>query len=326
MKLNLLFGLIIITTQLPISGCESDNAITPEYLEFTGPGPLTLADPHIMLYDSVYYAYGTSNANGIEVYYSKNLYDWTKHNQLALNKANVYGEHSFWAPEVYYISEKGKFYMCYTSEKKVCIAESSSPLGPFTQSTRQPLLDFEAIDNTLLISRGKYYMYFSQMEGGIDIWGVEIDPHTFQPILQTLSHCCSPEQKWESKLGINEGPSVIKESNSYYLFYSANGYQNQNYSVGCAIAQTPLGPWSKIDQNPILTFPKYGNETLMGVGHGSAFKDINGNWKYVFHAHFSESKVEPRSTYICNLYFSDPQKRIPFLGENIIQPFVTSMD
>ena len=328
MKFNILFNLLIITIQLTISGCETSDDVASEYLDFSGPGPLTLADPHIMLYDSVYYAYGTSNANGIEVYYSKNLYDWTKHNRLALNKKDVFGEHSFWAPEVYYIPEKRKFYMCYTAEQKICLAESISPLGPFTQSNQQPLLDFPAIDNTLFICDGKYYMYFSTADNPMEIYVVEIDSISLNPLIPTLTKCCTPEQKWETYLTrINEGPFVIRKSNNYYMFYSANGYESQNYAIGCAIADNPLGPWRKIEENPILEFPKYGDKILLGVGHGSAFKDNEATWKFVFHAHHSDSNVEPRQTFICDLIFFEKSKKIvPMLGTNIIQPFVTIRD
>lgn len=311
---------IFLLTQFAISGCESNDDLENEVPQ------LLLADPHILLYDSVYYAYGTSNANGIEVYYSKNLFEWTKHNRLALDKADVFGEYFFWAPEVYYIKEHDTFLMCYSGEQKICLAQAKSPLGPFIQIDKKPLFESDAIDNTLFMDEEGWYMFFTFMKpSGEEIWSVEIDSVNLKPILSTLHHCISPSLPWETQEGlINEGASVIKYQNIYYLLYSGNSYTSTNYSVGYATSHSINGPWEKAESNVILSNPEIFGNRLIGAGHGSPFKDIDGNWRYIFHAHNSDSKVNPRKAYICDLTFTHCKTPTPELGDNIILPVIIS--
>ena len=77
-----------------------------------------LADPFILLYDGVYYAYGTGAGSGIEVWTSRDLSTWERakgnaRDGLALHRTDVWGEKWFWAPEVYRLNDK--FYMYFTA-------------------------------------------------------------------------------------------------------------------------------------------------------------------------------------------------------------------
>ena len=49
-----------------------------------------------------------------------------------------------------------------------------------------------------------------------------------------------------------EGPSVLKKEGIYYLIYSANHFESKNYGVGYATSDSPMGPWKKYEENPIL--------------------------------------------------------------------------
>ena len=104
---------------------------------------VSLADPFILLYDGVYYAYGTGAGSGIEVWTSRDLSTWERakgnaRDGLALHRTDVWGEKWFWAPEVYRLNDK--FYMYFTAEEHICVATSDSPLGPWTKYDRNPLL------------------------------------------------------------------------------------------------------------------------------------------------------------------------------------------
>lgn len=72
-----------------------------------------LADPFILLHENKYYAYGTYAVDGIAVFVSDDLKTWEPAG-LALSKENVWGNHSFWAPEVYKVDNG--FLMYYSSE------------------------------------------------------------------------------------------------------------------------------------------------------------------------------------------------------------------
>jgi len=253
-----------------------------------------LADPFILLDGDTYYAYGTRSRNGIVVYTSKNLKEW-RHSGLALHKKDSYGERWFWAPEVYRIN--GKYYMYYTADKHICVATSSSPLGPFVQQNKEPLLpDNNIIDNSLFIDDdGTPYMFYVVINKGFSIYVAELESDLLSIKPNTATFCIRPQQRWEKMEGkVNEGPSIIKHKGTYFLLYSGNGYTSQKYGIGYATAKSIRGPWKKSPNNPILQFPR----GLAGSGHGAPFYDKRGRLHYVFHAHYSKEKVHPRCMHI----------------------------
>ena len=64
----------------------------------------------------------------------------------------------------------------------------------------------------------------------------------------------------------------------FHLFYSANSFASADYAVGHAVADSPLGPFTK-SGDPILV----GNEVAAGPGHNSLF-ERNGKVWMVYHA------------------------------------------
>lgn len=273
-----------------------------------------LADPFILLYEGTYYAYGTGSPDGIEVITSNDLINWNRvdngRNGLALHKNDSYGEKWFWAPEVYFVN--GKFYMYYSAEEHMCVATSDSPLGPFVQDIKQPMLPGEkTIDNTLFIDEDSTpYLFFDRFNDGLNIWVAELEDDLKTIKKETLHPCIHVSQEWEEVWPrVNEGAFVIKQNGTYYMTYSANSYESQYYGIGCATATDIMGEWTKYSHNPLLQIP--GN--LYGVGHSSMFKDNDGNWRIVFHAHQSENEIHPRNMFISKVYF----KKIG--GEDILQ-------
>jgi hypothetical protein len=88
----------------------------------------------------------------------------------------------------------------------------------------------------------------------------------------------------------------------YYLIYSANDFRNIDYAVGYATATSPLGPWKKYANSPIISRHNIGQ---YGTGHGDVVKDKKGNIYYVLHTHNSSEQVSPRATGIVRLQFKD---------------------
>lgn len=264
-----------------------------------------LADPYILLHNGTYYAYGTGAANGIAVMESDNLTTWRKApgnaaEGLALHKDDVYGDKWFWAPEVYYFG--GKFYMYFSSDTRICVATSDSPLGPFVQQDKKPMIEDEkCIDNTLFIDDdGRKYMYFDRFNDGLNIWVCELEDNLTDIKPGTMHKCINVSQEWEKVWPrVNEGCFVVKNNGIYYMTYSANSYESPNYGVGCATAASPTGPWTKYDNNPLLQFPG----DLVGVGHSAMFKDKAGKLRIVFHAHNSKEKIHPRNMFISDVKF-----------------------
>ena len=278
-----------------------------------------LADPFILLHDGIYYAYGTHANDGIEVYTSVDLKNW-EFAGLALKKGDVWGEKWFWAPEVY--RANGRFLMYYSAERHICAAWADSPLGPFTQKEKRPMMPEEpAIDHTLFIDDdGTPRIYMDRFKDGTSwIWTAELEKDLVTIKRETFRRCFGPDQPWELKhQRIVEGSAVLKHRGKYYLTYSGNGYPSPHYGIGYAVADRPDGPWKKYSGNPVLQLPG----DLKGVGHHAFFKDKDGALRVVFHAHFNADKVHPRQMYITRAGFSgdglsvSPDYWIPELRQN----------
>ena len=292
MKLNKVFiNTILVFVIISCSSLKSNQDSTMDNIVKKVP----LGDPFIMLFENVYYAYGTHSENGIEVYTSDDLLKWKKENQLALHKDDSYGEKWFWAPEVYYVD--GKFYMYYSAEERICVAISDSPLGPFKQVIQQPMLENEkAIDNSLFIDDdGIAYLFFDRFNDGLNIWVAELEDDLITIKKDRIYPCIHVSQTWEEVWPrVNEGAFVLKHNGIYYMTYSANSYESPFYGIGCAITTDIKSGWIKYSDNPLLQKPK----NLVGVGHSAMFKDKKGDLRIVFHAHNNFNNIHPRHMYI----------------------------
>ena len=280
-----------------------------------------LADPYILLEDGVYYAYGTHSADGIECYTSHDLKTW-KLEGLALDKKHTTEDHWFWAPEVYHIGDK--YIMYYSANEHLYAATASSPKGPFRQVgslQMEPLLgDEKCIDSHVFFDKdGTAWLFFVRFSDGNAIWQCQLGPDYITPLEGTLRLCFAASQPWELiQAKVNEGPNVIKHKKRYYLTYSGNDYQSQEYAVGYATSRKAEGPWEKYGSNPILLRHK----GLVGTGHHSIFKDHEGHLRIVFHAHHSNEQIHPRMMYIGSLRFS--HSRLEVADDAIISPVLAN--
>ena len=270
-----------------------------------------LADPTIFSYKGTHYLYGTVEGaanNGFLVYTSTDLKSWKlsdRNEGYALKKGDAYGTIGFWAPQIFF--HKNKFYMAYTANENIAIAEGDSPLGPFKQSIKQPLqAPVKQIDPFVFIDDdGKMYLYHVRLTNGNRIFVAQLTDEISSIKPETLRECTSAVEGWENTTNANwpvaEGPSVLKHRNIYYLFYAANDFRNPDYAVGYATSKNPLGPWTKHSGNPILNKKLVGQN---GPGHGDFFIE-KGQLYYVFHTHNSDLRVTPRKTALLKARFEN---------------------
>ncbi|MEJ7778843.1 MAG: glycoside hydrolase family 43 protein [Daejeonella sp.] len=268
---------------------------------------ILLADPTIFADKKMYYLYGTRSNNGFLVYRSADLKTWEgpigRRNGHALLKGDSYGSKGFWAPQVF--RHNNKYYMAYTADEHIAIAESKSPLGPFVQKEFKIVAgQGKQIDPFIFIDNGKIYLYHVRVANGNRIYVVEMKDDLSDIVEGTAVECISATQPWENTANaawpVAEGPTVMKHNKLYYLFYSANDFRNINYAVGYATSVSPLGPWKKYENNPIISRD---NMNANGTGHGDFFKGPGGDLQYVFHTHYSSSKVSPRATVLVKSKF-----------------------
>lgn len=293
-------------------------------MDIKNPIPVAnIGDPYVLYADRTYYLYATSHFNGFYCWQSDNLSDWRGPHVCYEATEKSFGNSCFWAPEVYEF--KGRFYMYYTAQWRIFekealrigVAVSDSPSGPFQDVLDQkPMFDFGygALDAHILKDGEKNYLYYSRagadhyVDGAKEshIYVAELGDD-FQSVKGEAVLILKPEQEWEraplkERQYWNEGPFVIKHENKYHLMYSANFYGSRDYGIGGAVSDSPMGPFVKYEDNPILK----SNEVISGPGHNSVVKTPEGDYYCIYHAHTDyEHPGEDRQVCIAPLYFKE---------------------
>ncbi|WMJ85860.1 glycoside hydrolase family 43 protein [Anaerocolumna sp. MB42-C2] len=268
------------------------------------------ADPTIFYEKGTYYLYGTNETDasqGFHVFTSGDLVHWTntENSSLALKKGTSFGNGGFWAPQVFFY--KNLYYMAYTADEQIAIAESKSPLGPFTQSDLKPLfqgMSYKTIDPYVFFDDdGQIYLYFVKQNGGNNIYVVKMKDDLSGIGEGDQIACITATEPWENtektSWPVTEGPTVIKKDGTYYLFYSANDFRNPDYAVGYATSKSPLGPWDK-REGPIISRDNIGEN---GTGHGDIVAGKDKQLYYVLHTHSNNVTATPRKTAIVKLNY-----------------------
>lgn len=282
-------------------------------------GELLLADPTIFTIDDKYYMAGTQSGTppGFTVFKSDDLLHWkttSANGEPQFTPGdNVYGSKGFWAPQ--FVTVNDKVYLFYTANEQVACAVADSidgtyhafiPKGSDSFTVKPEPIDDSCgnIDPFLFRDTdGKCYLYHVRFDNGNYIWVGEYDIEKGSIVENSLQPTIGIDQPWEhtrsyESFPIMEGPTVVKIDETYYLFYSANHFMSKDYAVGYATAPTPLGPWTKNPDNPVISRAIIGEP---GSGHGDIFTDRYGNLRYVFHTHNSDDIVSPRRTRVISL-------------------------
>lgn len=245
-----------------------------------------IGDPHVLRAGDEYFVFATGGPVGFNVWRSADLTNFAK--EKAVKKISwVSGD--YWAPEVYEIG--GKFYMFFTGRQKgteslrIGVAVADEPQGPYEDAIGAPLFDFgyAAIDGTVVFDDdGTPYMIYSR-DCSENVVGAYHESHLYgvqlaEDLLSTVGEpvlLTKPDAPWELVSGDyhwNEGPSVVKHNGRYYLFYSANYYASKEYTLGVAVADQPMGPYTKQANNPVLNYVETPEKVIVsGPGHNSFF-------------------------------------------------------
>jgi len=82
---------------------------------------------------------------------------------------------------------------------------------------------------------------------------------------------------WEGHLV--EGPFVTRQNGRYWLFYAGNDFASPAYGIGVAVADHPLGPYTKQGE-PLLRSTR----EWVAPGHASVAPGLDGKPQLFFHA------------------------------------------
>ncbi|MGF9763266.1 family 43 glycosylhydrolase [Microvirga sp. 0TCS3.31] len=110
------------------------------------------------------------------------------------------------------------------------------------------------------------------------VFAQEFDPRT-RRLLGGRTIVLENDRAWEAHL--IEGIWVLEHEGSFYMFYSGNDFSTPEYGTGVAVADSPLGPYRKMEQ-PLLR----SSAEWIGPGHPSVAPGPDGAPWLFLHAFF----------------------------------------
>ena len=261
-----------------------------------------IGDPQVLLYEGKYYCYATDcnhYSQGFCVWVSDDLVNWSEEGIFCFDAIKSWGKSHFWAPEVVY--HNGKFVMHYTAKSReldslrLGVAVSDSPTGPFVDVHGKPMFDlgYATIDGSVLRCDEGNFFYYSRdcCENYVDgiktsqLYCVRLNDDLTE-VVGEHKLVSTPTEDFEKKsMSLekvrlwNEGPCVIKLGDKYVMNYSANYYASNDYAICVSTADSPMGPWVKSKNNPVLSCRK----ELFGAGHNAFFTGKDGEIYTSFH-------------------------------------------
>jgi beta-xylosidase len=268
------------------------------------------ADPEGIILDQQYWIYPTySAAYDKQVFFdafsSPDLITWTKHNHILDTAIVKWAKRALWAPSI--IKKQDRFFLFFgandiqnnTENGGIGVAVADKPEGPFRDYLGRPLIDkfhngAQPIDQFIFHDAdGKYYLIYggwrhcniARLNNDFTGFVPFEDGKTFKEI--------TPE-------GYVEGPFMFMRNGKYYFMWSEGGWTGPDYSVAYAMADSPFGPFKRIDK-VLQQDPKIAT----GAGHHSIVHNRD-RWYIIYHRRpLNETDGNSRVTCIDEMYFDE---------------------
>ena len=292
----------LLVCLLPLTGCQSGS-------EQPAPGPAASSpaasaaagfanpvydndfpDPTVVSAGGTYWAMATNgNGQNVQTLQSEDLTRWEQGADALPTVAKWSTEGKVWAPEVAALGPKSYalYYTTMAPDPKIqCIsvATGAKPEGPYVDRSSKPLVCEEdqggSIDaDAFTAADGKRYLYWKNDGNAIGV-------NTYLSVQQLDSAGTRLVGKprrlfkeglpWEGRLV--EAPMMWENAGKYHMFYSANAYDSDSYAVGHAVANSPLGPFTKTPEPVLAT-----NDVAAGPGHCTLVEKDGKVWM-IYHA------------------------------------------
>ncbi len=247
------------------------------------------ADPEAIIFDKKCWIYPTFSAPYnqqvfMDAFSSSDLVNWQKHSRIIDTSAIKWAKRAVWAPSV--IKHKNQYFLFFGANDiqsdaepgGIGVAVSEKPEGPFRDHLGKPLIDkfhngAQPIDQFVFRDKdGTHYLYYGGWRH-CNVARLNDDFTGFIPFDDgTIFKEITPEK-------YVEGPFMFMRDGKYYFMWSEGGWTGPDYSVAYAIADSPLGPFKRIDkilqQNP---------DIARGAGHHSVIGPLNKkDWFIIYH-------------------------------------------
>jgi beta-xylosidase len=274
-------SLFATATLIATGGCQVSALEQPDPVDPPRAGNPVFdgwyADPEGVVFGNTFWIYPTYSAPyddqlHFDAFSSPDLVTWTKHERILDNKAITWAKRAMWAPAA--IEKDGKHFLFFgandiqkdSEHGGIGVAVADKPEGPFKDHLGKPLIDkfhngAQPIDQFVFRDLdGKHYIIYggwrhcniARLADDFKSIGTFDDGTTFKEI--------TPK-------GYVEGPFMFVRDGKYYFMWSEGGWTGPDYSVAYAIADSPLGPFKRIDK--IL---QQDPEVATGAGHHSVVK------------------------------------------------------
>lgn len=192
-----------------------------------------------------------------------------------------------WAPDVRRLGDRWVLYM--TARLKdtedaprqcIGVAVANRPEGPFDPAPEPIVCQLDRLGSidprTFLDVDGRLWLHWKS-DDNADINGTTTTSIYAQPLsADGVSLVGEPlrilevDQQWEGR--IVEAPDMVLVDGDYWLFYSANWFNQPAYGIGVARCEGPAGPCEKPFDSPLIATNAQG----AGPGEGSLFVDAAG--------------------------------------------------
>ena len=272
-----------LPTQLPGSGGKE----TPYRLATGCP----IADPFCVRREDGWYLVGTQHARGIEdrrftMFFSPDLHAWQDLGPV-LRRPEYEGSSkaNYWAPE--FVETAGRFYFYYTADsfgdperRFVRVAWADRVTGPYVDSGKRLVAKPSIDGHPRLLTPEEGRLFYCGNEGNPDVGQLLVDRFVSPVKLENNPRRVFPDEtvEWE------EGPFVIEQKGSYYLFSSMGNWRDDSYHVRVARSEHIDGPWKRLRQNGAPYELLRTVEGRWGPGHNSVFRGPDGEWWVCYHA------------------------------------------
>lgn len=270
------------------------------------------ADPEGIIFEKQYWIYPTYSAPYekqvfMDVFSSPDLVNWTKHSRIIDTTSIKWANRAIWAPSI--VEKNKKYYLFFgandiQSDKElggIGVAVADNPAGPFKDHLGKPLVDkfyngAQPIDQFVFKDKdGQYYLIYGGWRH-CNIAKLNNDFTGFIPFEEGITFKeITPE-------GYVEGPFMFMRGGKYYFMWSEGGWGGPHYRVAYAIADSPMGPFKRID-----TILAQDPKIATGAGHHSVIQNAKKDmWYIVYHRRpLGETNANHRVTCIDKMEFDE---------------------